>query len=214
MNLGNAPLGVTTTYNDWINQSKIRVAEYFRKVQKERELASFVHQGRRFTVHRDKMEQVLQTERQRKRVLSDPQTKFRTEWLDEVEWYLIVGTEIVDETIWPGKYIPLVPVRGEESITDGVFDLPGHTRFLKDLQRMFNYNASGQVEFVAGQTKTPWLVSKEAIQEFEVDWNQANNETKAVLIWNSRNADSGRRSRILSRSGLTRRSPVRPIRKA
>ncbi len=190
MNLGSNPLGINF-YSGWAEKDKTRVAEYFRKVRNERELVSFVHRGQRFTTHRDKIEQVAQTEKSRKRILSDPQTKFRSEFLDEVEWYLVVGTEVVDSTIWPGKYIPLVPVRGEESIVEGIFDSPGHTRHMKDAQRMFNYNASGQVEFVAGQTKTPWLVAKKAIEEFEVDWAQANNETKSVLVWNHLDLDGG-----------------------
>lgn len=191
VNLGSSPLGLGDSYGEWLTQSKIRVAEYFRKVFTDHELMSFVHQGQRFTMIRDRAEQVLQTEKHRKRVLSDPQTRFRTESIPIVEWKLIVGTEIVDETDWPGKYIPLVPVRGEESITDGIFDSPGHTRHQKDPQRMMNYNASGQVEFVAGQTKTPWLVAKKAIEEFENDWATANNETKSVLVWNHLDTEGG-----------------------
>ena len=191
VNVGTQPLGLGTVYTDWIGQHKVRVAEYFCKVRNERELASFVHLGQRFTMYRDRIEQVLQTERHRKRVLADPQTRFRSEFLDEVEWNLIVGTEVVDSTTWPGRYIPLIPVRGEEVVTDGVFDSPGHTRHQKDMNRILNYNYSGQIEFVAGQTKTPWLVAKKAIEEFENDWATANNENKSVLVWNHLDAESG-----------------------
>jgi len=191
VNLGEQPLGMGPTYTNWLGQHKVRVAEYFRKVRSQRELMSFVHQGRRLTMHREKIEQVLQSEGAKRRVLADPQTMFRMEWLDEVEWHLIVGVKSIDSTIWPGRYIPLVPVKGEESVTDGVYDSPGHTRHMKDAQRMFNYNASGQVEFVAGQTKTPWLVAKEAIEELEEDWATANVENKSVLVWNYKSDESG-----------------------
>jgi hypothetical protein len=46
---------------------------------------------------------------------------------------------------------------GEETIIDKQLDRKGHTRALKDAQRMFNYNASGSVEYGALQSKTPYV---------------------------------------------------------
>ncbi|WP_456301744.1 portal protein, partial [Ralstonia mannitolilytica] len=42
-----------------------------------------------------------------------------------------------------------------------------HTRNLKDAQRMYNYMSSANVEFIALQTKTPFIAPAEAIEGYE-----------------------------------------------
>lgn len=102
----------------------------------------------------------------------------------DVEWFKVVGDQIVDRGTWAGRYIPLVRVIGEETVIDGKLDRKGHVRALLDPQRMLNWYASQAVEFVAGQTKTPWLVTAEAIDGLENDWNNANTESKPYLSYN------------------------------
>jgi len=107
------------------------------------------------------------------------------ELADEVvEWKLIVGEHGVDETTWPGEFIPLVRVVGTETVIEGRLDRCGHTRGMKDSQRMYNYNASSQVEFVALQGKSPWVAASEAIEEYEAMWNTANIVNHSVLVYN------------------------------
>lgn len=59
--------------------------------------------------------------------------------VSRVEWFLIAGDKIADRSTVPGTYIPLVRVVGEETVIDGQMDRRGHTRALKDPQRMYNY---------------------------------------------------------------------------
>ena len=99
----------------------------------------------------------------------------------EVMWYLIVGDKIVDKKAWMGKYIPIARMVGEETVIDGQLDRKGHVRNLIDPQRMYNYNSSGSVEFIGGQTKTPWLVDVRAIDGYETIWNSANTQTTPYL---------------------------------
>ena len=117
-------------------------------------------------------------------ILSAETTRTREIENETIEWFLIAGNQIVDETIWPGKYIPLVRCIGEEYVIEGILDRKGHTRSMKDSQRMYNYNASAQVEFVALQGKTPWIAPAKAIEEYESMWNTANTVNHSVLVWN------------------------------
>lgn len=111
----------------------------------------------------------------------DPGTMSRKTTRDTVEWYLIVGNEIVDRRDWPGKYIPIVRVVGEETVIDGTLDRMGHVRALKDPQRMYNYWASSAVEYVALQTKAPFIMPVESIEGYEDYWYNANRVNYAVL---------------------------------
>lgn len=173
-----APLGGMNTEGSWNIKDHTRVCEYFRKVPKKDELVSFINPD---TQQRVQLKRSHMPEEIYAQVKVLPLTKSRpiTNW--EVEWYLIVGQQVVDKTIWPGKYIPLVMVVGEETIIDGVLDRKGHTRAMKDAQRMYNYNCSSQVEFGALQGKTPWIVAAAAIEEYESMWNTANTTNHSVL---------------------------------
>lgn len=176
---GPTPLGLGSMDSDWIAEDHIRVCEYFRKVPKADKLVSFLHGGQRRQIRHSKLPSNL-----RKKILDDPQTRIRSVFDDEVEWYLIAGQTVVDQTIWPGRWIPLIRCIGEETMIDGILDRKGHTRAMKDAQRMYNYNASAEVEFVALQGKTPWVAPAKAIEGYETYWNTANNQNHSVLPYN------------------------------
>lgn len=177
----NAPLGGVSAYDGWIIKDHTRVCEYFRKVAKKDRLVSFINpnNGQRVQLKKSLMPGEIYDQ-----IKVLPLTKEReiVDW--EVEWYLIVGQQVVAKTIWPGKYIPLIMVVGEETVIDGIMDRKGHTRAMKDAQRMYNYNASAQVEFGALQSKTPWIVAAKAIEEYESMWNTANTTNHSVLVYN------------------------------
>lgn len=177
-----APLGASSTLDDDILvEDHIRVCEYFRRVPRKDELISFIdpRDGVRRTVRRSQLVKEMESE-----VIDHPLTRIREMTEDVVEWFLIAGEMIIDKTIWPGKYIPLIRVIGEEVIIGGILDRKGHTRNMKDAQRMYNYNASAQVEFVALQGKTPWIAAAKAIEGNEALWASANLQNHAVLVWN------------------------------
>ena len=175
------PLGALTGDSDWIRQDHTRVCEYFRKVETPDVLASFIDPGEgvRKTLRKSHMPKAVW-----EAVKALPTTRLRSTKTETVEWYLIAGDQEIDSTIWPGRYIPFVRVLGEEVVIEGILDRKGHTRAMKDAQRMFNYNSSAQVEFVALQSKTPWIAAAKAIEEYESMWNSANNVNHSVLIYN------------------------------
>jgi hypothetical protein len=174
------PLGLASGESFWIEKDHTMVCEWFRKVPKEDRLLSFVNErGMRVEIRESKLPANAVGE-----LLDRPDTITRrvVDW--KIEWKLIVGEQIVQETDWMGAYIPLIRVIGEEYVIEGILDRKGHTRAMQDAQRMYNYNASGQVEFGALQSKTPWLAPAKAIEEQESMWNTANTENHSVLIWN------------------------------
>jgi hypothetical protein len=102
----------------------------------------------------------------------------------QVKWYLLAGNHIIDRRDWPGKTIPIVRFIGEEVILNGKMDRKGLVRYMKDAQRMYNYNTSGQIEFGALQSKTPYIGPIEAIEGHENYWTTANRENHAYLPFN------------------------------
>lgn len=184
-----APLGASS---GWISNDYVRIAEYWRVVEKKDTLYALpagyagqkdfqggfiaksvlekVKTGRSSVL----MKQIRQDE-------AEGTVQSRELIRKQVEWKLIIGWQVVDEKDWPGKYIPIVPVWGEETVIEGTWDCKSHTRSMLDAQRMYNYAASSAVEFMGLQTKTPWLAPVEAVEELETYWNEANRINTSVL---------------------------------
>lgn len=165
----------------WVDKDHVRVAEYYRRVAKEDRLITFTNPqtGEQVIERISKLPKDLVDA-----VIDAPDTKQRTITDDKVEWFLIIGDEIAERQDWPGKYIPIVRIIGEETIVDGVLDRKGHTRYMKDSQRNYNYWLSAGVEFIALQSKTPYIAPVAAIEDYETYWNSANKVNHAVLPYN------------------------------
>lgn len=167
--------------DDWLNPEHVRVAEYYCKLDKPDTLISWVSDqtGERESAKGSKLSKEI-TEK----LLAMPDTRSREVTESLVNWYMIVGDEVVDKKVWPGKYIPIVRVIGEETIIDGKLDRKGHTRSMKDPQRQYNYWTSSAAEFVALQGKSPFVAPARAIEGLEKYWETANTENHAILPYN------------------------------
>ena len=173
----------------WNDRDHVRIAEYYRKKGKSDRLIALVGNGTpagddgvpaSSTMLKSAMSADAYASMKEAGLIERERDIVR----DEVEWFKIVGGRIVERQAWAGKYIPLVRVVGEETIIDGVLDRKGHTRALKDPQRMYNYWSSSATEGVALQGKSPYIASARAIEGYETYWNNANRENYSVLLYN------------------------------
>lgn len=173
----------------WVNDKHVRVAEYYRKSQKKDTLLAYVDKdGTQHTARKSKLPpEIVEA------LLEDPKTQKRPIISDVVEWFKIAGDKIVDrrtgKDCWPGRYIPIMRIIGKETVIDGQLDRKGHTRALKDPQRMYNYNSSASVEYGALQTKAPWTAPAAAIEEFTQIWENANTKNYSILPYNHMDDD-------------------------
>lgn len=172
----------------WITKDHVRVCEYFRKVKEDDELLYFkVPETGKGETARASVLKKLSPEIY-KAIIGDKATKKRALTVEKIEWFKIAGDKIIDRGDWAGKYIPIVRVIGEETKIEGKLDRKGHTRSMKDAQRMYNYWTSAGVEFIALQTIAPWVVSAEAVDGYQEFWNAAN-ERRSYLPWNAYTED-------------------------
>lgn len=98
-----------------------------------------------------------------------------------VHWYKINAIEVLERGIWPGQYIPIIPVYGAEVIVDGKKTLESLIRNAKDSQRMYNYWKSAQTETIALAPRTPWVVAEGQLEGYEAQWAEANRRNHAFL---------------------------------
>jgi hypothetical protein len=175
---------MSNTGDPWLEKDHVRVCEYFRRAMKTHTLVQHPVRG---PVKLDD----IKDETERDALKADDSVKKRSVSEPHFEWFKIAGDKIIERREWPGRYLPIVRVVGEEIVINGETERKGHTRPMKDGQRMYNYMTSANVEYIALQTKTPYVAPAEAIEGYEDEWAQANKENKAYLPYNSQ-GDDGR----------------------
>jgi len=160
----------------WVRDGSARVAEYFYKDTRETTIV-LLNTGE--SVLKENLQQVLeagaaagiQVEVVRERIALAP----------VIHWCKINGSEILEKTTWPGRYIPIIPVYGNELYINGKRILEGIIRNAKDSQRMYNYWASAETEAIALAPRTPFIIAEGQIEGYEKEWSTANRKNHAFL---------------------------------
>ncbi len=154
----------------WCGKDTIRVAEYFKRIESSDTLFS----------------NGMRASELSKEDLAVVKAQFRSRPVKktQVKWYLLAGDQCLEQKDWPGRYIPIVRVVGEEVEIDGKIERKGHTRAMKDAQRMYNYWTSSAVEHVALQSKIPYVGPAQAFESYEQYWNNANTANLPYLPFN------------------------------
>lgn len=111
-------------------------------------------------------------------------TKTRESYKHKVIWFKMTAIEVLEQTEWAGKYIPIVPVYGNELWIDGQRILSGLVRTAKDPARFFDFWKTAQAELIALAPKAPWLAAKGSLVNPGV-WNAANRKPVSVLEYES-----------------------------
>jgi hypothetical protein len=172
------PIGwPTDAGSEWLTKDTIRVAEYF-KIVEESDTLCAGPDGEPFKLSE------IEDKATAKEIMSDETIQKRKVSVRKCKWYLIAGDQILDRRDWLGRYIPIVRVVGEEVEIDGKIDRKGHTRALKDAQRMYNYWSSAGVEYGALQGKQPYIGPGEAFAGYENYWDNLNTSNVPYLPYN------------------------------
>lgn len=99
----------------------------------------------------------------------------------QVKQHLLTGAEVLETVEWAGKYIPIVPVYGDEVNIEGRRHLRSLVRDAKDPQRMFNYWRTTSTELVALSPRAPFIGPKGAFKTDADKWATANVENHAYI---------------------------------
>lgn len=153
----------------WATADSCRVAEYFAKEFREVEILMLsdgsVVQADQFQPIDGSLEVVAR----------------RVSRVPIIKWYKINGVEILEERVWPGQWIPVIPVYGDELDVNGERILEGVVRHAKDSQRMYNYWASSETETIALAPRAPWIGAEGQFEGNEASWKTANRKNHAFL---------------------------------
>ena len=148
----------------WLGEDTVRIAEYF-YVETTREKLNLYPEGAAF-------EGSPEDEVYRKH-FGEP-IKSRMSERKQIKWIKTNGYEVLERRDWPGKYIPVVRVLGNEYEIEGRLYVSGIVRNAKDPQRMYNYWTSQEAEMLALAPKAPFIMYGGQAEGYENQWKTAN----------------------------------------
>lgn len=89
--------------------------------------------------------------------------------------------EVLERKDWPGRWIPIVKVIGDEIEIEGKVSLGGIIRHGKDPQRRLNYTSSAETEAIALAPKAPVVGYEGQFEGHTAEWAEANVKNFAFL---------------------------------
>ena len=151
--------------SQWLSQDTVRIAEYF----------YVKHEPGTLNLYPDGLT-AMDGSREDKvaRLLFGKPTRTRTVDRKTIKWIKTNGFEVLQEQDWPGKWIPVIRVVGNEFEIDGELHISGLVRNAKDAQRMYNYWTSQEAEMLALAPKAPFIGYGGQFEGYEGQWKTAN----------------------------------------
>jgi hypothetical protein len=158
---------------DWVQKEDIRVAEYFYVERKKTKLL-LLSDGTK--VYKDEAPSPEILAAAGIMVVGERDTMRK-----QIKWCKLTGLEILEERDWSGRYIPVVPVYGQQLTVEDKRKKYGLVRNAKDAQRMYNYWQTSLTESIALAPKAKWLLAEGQDEGHENEWAQANIKSMPVL---------------------------------
>jgi hypothetical protein len=166
----------TAAGDGWADGDEFRVAEEYEKEYHTGRLVAF---SNGMTVPVESDAEVRAMERLGFRVVREREAQ-RT----RIRWRKVTAAQVLEERVYDARYIPVIPVLGEEVNVEGKVYTRSAIFYSKDAQRCENYSYSTAIESLALQPRAPWLLTPTQVQGHEDQWEKANVTPQPYLLYN------------------------------
>lgn len=158
----------------WYDGERVRVAEYWVRSEADTELVKLSDGKIMQADEVEKIKDLLAAQG----ITIDGTRPTKTY---KVKQHIISGQDVLETNDWLGKYIPIVPMYGEEWNINGRRFFIGLFNRAKDPQRMFNYWRTASTELVALAPKAPFVGAVGAFSTDAAKWGTANVKSHAYI---------------------------------
>lgn len=160
-------------FGDWMDGERVRVVEYFWKEPVKKKIVLL--EGGEVIPVAGKMT-IEAIKALGHRIINERDVDSHV-----VKWCKATATEIIEERDWPGMDIPIIPVFGDEVVSQGKRYYISLARGAKGPQQMYNYWVTAGTETVALAPKMPFIVDHRQIKGFENEWDEANIKNRMYI---------------------------------
>ena len=175
--------------DEWFDDDTVMIAEWWRREEVEREIVQVVNNATQevFTYGVDEIKNSpdlqIAFESGILAIKTGPDGKplQRTTKSHKVTQTIMTGADVLEVNDWPGKYIPIVPVYGDEIIVEGKRYFRSLIHNAIDAQRMFNFWRTASTELVALAPRVPFIGRKGTFDSDAARWATSNTQSHSYL---------------------------------
>jgi len=173
--------GTGDSQSEWITKEDIRLAEYYYTVREKATLYLLSDGTCTFADDKDFFNRLDYA--------GISVVDKRESYKKTIKYCKLTGVEVIEEGIWPSKYLPIVPIYGRHIVISDKRHKFGMVRYAKDPQRMYNFWQTSITESVALAPKAKWLIAEGQDEGHETDWAQANIKSFPLLRYKQTDID-------------------------
>jgi len=179
--VGFSQRGTGDSNSEWIMKEDIRIAEYWYTERKNDKLCLLSDGSSKFRSDLPSDGELLS----RGLVIIDERPTLKK----QIKMIKCTAIEVLEEGDWASKFIPIIPVYGEEFVIDNKRKKYGLVRMAKDPQRMYNFWKTSLTESIALAPKAKWLLAEGQDEGHENEWAQANIKAMPVLRYKQKDIE-------------------------
>ena len=162
----------------WMDKNQILICEYYFKDYVTKTLYQIIENttgeiSTTFDLDKEMVELGLITVLQ-ERLVNEP----------IVRWCKINDLEILEQSEWPGKHIPIVVVKGDEFWIENKRKLVGAVEPAIEAQVQLNYAMSWRAQLLQMAPKAPYIGTAAQFKTYEQEWANLNVSNQAFLTYN------------------------------
>lgn len=101
-----------------------------------------------------------------------------------IRWCKLNEVEVLEQSVWPGTFIPIIPVKADEYWIEGKRSLVGAVEPAVDSQVMINYNLSLMAQLIQMAPKAPYIGTAAQFKSYEQQWGDINVSNQAFIPYN------------------------------
>lgn len=172
----------------WLDDETVMIAEWWRREEVERTIVKcsngYVYDKEEFEADPD-LQAAVAVGSISVAIGKDGKPVERITKSHKVTRVLMSGADVLEVNDWPGRYIPIIPVYGDEIIVEGKRYLRSLIHSAKDAQRMFNYWRTTSTELVALSPRVPFIGRKGTFDSDADRWATANTTSHSYLEYDT-----------------------------
>lgn len=170
--------------SDWLTSSTVRIARYYVKCYDDKRI--FLYEdpvtGETITLE-DGPDKVIGTETQPGSMPGLVFLQRRVTQNVTVKAYALTAYDVLDETVWPGKYLPIVKVTGDSYFVGAKRIQHGAIRFAKDPQKQVNFLLTRKTQLIDLIPKVPFIAANGQVVDNPSDWANAHRTAIGTLTY-------------------------------
>jgi Phage P22-like portal protein len=185
-------VGSTRMAADWETKEEIRVAQYFRILDKQDTLYQLkLPDGSSFGVFKSNFPTDAQLRRIQAKIVSE-----REGTRSEVQLFHLNGMKVTQREVLPGTFIPVIRVQGNARMIDGKVYRRGMVQTMMDPQRMVDYGETSKILRLGLATKSKYIAAEGQLNGHP-EWTESNREPLPTLTYKPVTVETGQGAVLL-----------------